>query len=71
MEDKRKDLFAAGLYLGDVTLVLADTELDLSMRQADVAVRMTPPRQPDLAIRTATSQTLAMLCGKLRLDYYN
>jgi DNA-binding transcriptional LysR family regulator len=34
-----------------VSLVLADTELDLSMRQADVAIRMTPPTQPDLIQR--------------------
>lgn len=32
----------------DVTLTLADSELDLSKREADVAIRMTPPRQPDL-----------------------
>ncbi len=35
----------------DVSLVLADTELDLSMREADVAIRMTPPTQPDLVQR--------------------
>ncbi len=35
----------------DVSLVLADTELDLSMRQADAAIRMTPPTQPDLIQR--------------------
>lgn len=35
----------------DVSLVLADTELDLSMREADVAIRMTPPTQPDLIQR--------------------
>ena len=35
----------------DVTLVLADTELDLSMREADVAIRLTPPTQPDLIQR--------------------
>ena len=35
----------------DVTLVLADTELDLSMRQADVAIRLAPPKQPDLIQR--------------------
>lgn len=35
----------------DVSLVLADTELDLSMRQADVAIRMTPPKQADLVQR--------------------
>lgn len=35
----------------EVSLALADTELDLSMREADVAVRMTAPRQPDLIQR--------------------
>lgn len=31
-----------------VSLVVMDTELDLSMREADVAIRLNPPRQPDL-----------------------
>jgi DNA-binding transcriptional LysR family regulator len=31
-----------------VTLLVVDTELDLGMREADVALRLTPPRQPDL-----------------------
>ena len=35
----------------EVTLVLADTELDLSMREADVAIRMEPPKKPDLIQR--------------------
>ncbi len=35
----------------DITLFLADTEIDLAMRQADVAIRMVPPRQPDLIQR--------------------
>jgi DNA-binding transcriptional LysR family regulator len=37
----------------DVTLslLLDDTELDLAMREADVAIRMHPPRQPDLVQR--------------------
>lgn len=35
----------------EVTLVLADEELDLGMRQADVAIRLSPPRQPDLVQR--------------------
>ncbi len=35
----------------DVSLVLSDTDLDLSMGEADVAVRMTPPTQPDLVQR--------------------
>ncbi len=32
-----------------------DTELDLSMREADVAIRMSPPRQPDLIQRHLVS----------------
>ena len=35
----------------DITLILADTELDLGMRQADVAIRLAPPKQPDLIQR--------------------
>ncbi len=31
-----------------VSLIVIDTELDLSMREADVAIRLNPPRQPDL-----------------------
>lgn len=34
-----------------MTMVLDDGELDLAMRQADVAIRMMPPRQPDLVQR--------------------
>jgi len=34
-----------------VSLVLADTELDLSMREADAAIRLAPPKQPDLIQR--------------------
>ena len=32
----------------DVSLVLDDSDLDLSMREADVAIRLTRPTQPDL-----------------------
>ncbi len=32
----------------ELSMVLADNDLDLSMREADVAIRMAPPRQPDL-----------------------
>ncbi len=32
-----------------------DSELDLSMREADVAIRMSPPRQPDLIQRHLVS----------------
>ncbi|MDE1149618.1 MAG: LysR family transcriptional regulator [Azospirillaceae bacterium] len=34
-----------------LTLLLDDNELDLSMREADIAIRMVPPRQPDLIQR--------------------
>ena len=34
-----------------LSLVLDDGELDLGMREADVAIRMAPPRQPDLIQR--------------------
>jgi DNA-binding transcriptional LysR family regulator len=34
-----------------LSVLLNDSELDLSMRQADVAIRLTPPRQPDLIQR--------------------
>jgi DNA-binding transcriptional LysR family regulator len=34
-----------------VSLLVDDSELDLSMREADVAIRMSPPRQPDLIQR--------------------
>lgn len=34
-----------------ITLILEDNDLDLGMREADVAVRMHPPRQPDLVQR--------------------
>ena len=36
-------------------LLLDDTDLDLAMREADVAVRMHPPKQPDLVQRHLTS----------------
>mgnify|MGYP001818531283 FL=1 len=35
----------------EVHLILDDRELDLSMREADVAIRMSPPRQADLIQR--------------------
>src|SRR3981189_771576 len=38
-----------------VTVVVDDVELDLSMREADVAIRMSPPRQPDLIQRHLVS----------------
>jgi DNA-binding transcriptional LysR family regulator len=34
-----------------ITLLTTDEELDLAMREADVAIRMHPPKQPDLVQR--------------------
>ena len=39
----------------EFSLILTDLELDLGMRQADIAIRMTPPRQPDLIQRQLLS----------------
>ena len=39
----------------DVSIVLVYDDLDLSMREADVAIRLTPPRQPDLIQRHVMS----------------
>lgn len=35
----------------ELSVQLSDTDLDLSMRQADIAIRMMPPTQPDLVQR--------------------
>jgi DNA-binding transcriptional LysR family regulator len=35
----------------DFSLILTDTELDISMRKADIGIRLTPPRQADLIQR--------------------
>ncbi|WP_174504839.1 LysR family transcriptional regulator [Acidiphilium sp. C61] len=35
-----------------ISLLLDDVDLDLAMREADVAIRMHPPRQPDLVQRS-------------------
>lgn len=38
----------------EVTLITSDEELDISMREADCAIRLTPPTQPDLIQRRIT-----------------
>ncbi len=38
-----------------LTILLDDADLDLAMREADVAIRMHPPRQPDLIQRNLGS----------------
>jgi DNA-binding transcriptional LysR family regulator len=39
----------------NVSVILDDADLDLAMREADVAIRMHPPRQPDLIQRQLAS----------------
>lgn len=39
----------------EMSLLLDDGEVDLAMRHADVAIRFSPPRQPDLVQRHLTS----------------
>jgi DNA-binding transcriptional LysR family regulator len=45
-----------------VTLILEDGDLDLGMREADVAIRMHPPRQPDLVQRHLTDISM-LICA--------
>ena len=42
-----------------VSLLLDDAELDLAMREADVAIRMHAPKQPDLVQRHLMTMQLA------------
>jgi DNA-binding transcriptional LysR family regulator len=52
----------------DVTMVLFDGELDLAMREADVAIRMMPPRQPDLIQRHLLSMHYAVFAAPSYLE---
>lgn len=45
----------------DICLILEDNDLDLGMREADVAVRMHAPRQPDLIQRHLADFNLPIL----------
>jgi len=53
-----------------VTMVLFDGELDLAMREADVAIRMMPPRQPDLIQRHLLSMNYAVFASPAYLEQY-
>lgn len=53
-----------------VTMVLFDGELDLAMREADVAIRMMPPRQPDLIQRHLFSMNYAVFAAPSYLEKY-
>jgi DNA-binding transcriptional LysR family regulator len=53
-----------------VTMVLFDGELDLAMREADVAIRMMPPRQPDLIQRHLLSMNYAVFAAPSYIEKY-
>lgn len=53
-----------------VTMVLFDGELDLAMREADVAIRMMPPRQPDLVQRHLLSMHYSVYAAPAYLEKY-
>ncbi|ARJ64675.1 LysR family transcriptional regulator [Magnetospirillum sp. ME-1] len=53
-----------------VTMVLFDGELDLAMREADVAIRMMPPRQPDLIQRHLLSMNYAVFASPSYIEKY-
>ena len=52
----------------EMTLILDDGQLDLSMRQADCAIRMAPPRQPDLIQRALMKVHVHLLSTREYLD---
>ena len=51
-----------------LTLLLDDNELDLSMREADIAIRMVPPRQPDLIQRHLMTVRVHLYAHKSYLE---
>ncbi|AQU86685.1 MULTISPECIES: LysR family transcriptional regulator [Komagataeibacter] len=53
-----------------ITLILEDNDLDLGMREADVAVRMHPPRQPDLIQRHLADFPLPIYASQSYLNDY-
>ncbi|NHN87798.1 LysR substrate-binding domain-containing protein [Acetobacter conturbans] len=53
-----------------ITLILEDNDLDLGMREADVAVRMHAPRQPDLIQRHLADFPLAVFASPRYIEQY-
>ena len=51
-----------------MTLLIDDRELDLAMREADVAIRMMPPRQPDLIQRHLATIKVKIYASKEYLE---
>ena len=54
----------------EVSLVFADSELDLAMREADLAIRMAPPSQPDLIRRRLLSMQYHVYAAPSYLEEY-
>ncbi len=54
----------------NVNLLLTDRELDLGMREADVAVRLTPPRQADLIQRHLLTMHMSIFAAPSYLEKY-
>lgn len=54
----------------DVTLIVDNRELDLSMREADVAIRMKKPTQQELTYRTLTTFHNGIFASKAYLARY-
>ncbi len=51
-----------------MTLLLDDADLDLAMREADVAIRMHPPKQPDLVQRHLMQLTWLVVASPAYLE---
>jgi DNA-binding transcriptional LysR family regulator len=54
----------------ELSFVIDDSELDLSMREADVAIRMSAPRQPDLVQRHLMAIRHVILASRDYLKKY-
>lgn len=54
----------------EVCLLLEDSDLDLSMREADVAIRLHPPTQPDLIQRHLASFHMPIYASQEYLEKY-
>lgn len=53
-----------------INLIVEDRELDLGMREADVAIRLNPPRQPDLIARNLFTMDFSVYAGVDYLKQY-
>ena len=54
----------------EVTLLLEDADLDLGMREADVAIRLHPPTQPDLVQRHLANFPMRIYASPEYLERY-